>query len=501
MSKEIKQIKKQKKRFEFLLNEIQEFNNIEYKYDIATFAANYATYRHTGYYYSTKLEKIFTNYAKTINIELEKDYKPNSFLHVLTTAAVIGGHTRVVEKWIEQSPNNQVHSVVCIKQEDFELPQKLKDAIKSKNGELIIFETNNLKENAIKLRKIASKFEYVILHIHMDDPTALVAFGTEDFKRPVIFFNHADHMFWLGKSIIDKLATIKDYADIITLPKRNIKNSFMLGVPIESRINKIIDKNEAKKKINIDTNKKLIISIGTPHKYIPLQNKSIVKKLLNIVRNNKNIEVIIIGPKGSDTPWQNIYKKSNKTIKAIGPVEYNKGYFDYINAADLVIDSWPMGGGTVMIDAISCNIPVLTLKNPLNQYDYLYKSQAYCNTDKELYEKTKLILNNDKFRNILLKELKQNLEQDHSVENWGKKLQKLIELTPKYHTIKDISNEIENTSIGEADICLNYSYNPNFINQRYDKQIIYKLLYFWAKYILRNEEKKYKYIKKYCKYI
>ena len=160
-----------------------------------------------------------------------------------------------------------------------------------------------------------------------------------------------------------------------------------------------------------------------------------------------------------------------------------------------------MGGGTVMMDAISCNIPVLTLKNPLNQFDYLYKSQAYCNTDKELYKKTKLILNNDKFRNILLKELKQNLEQDHSVENWGKKLQKLIELTPKYHTIKDISNEIENTSIGEADICLNYSYNPNFINQRFDKQIIYKLLYFWAKYILRNEEKKYKYIKKYCKYI
>ena len=56
----------------------------------------------------------------------------------------------------------------------------------------------------------------------MDDPTAVVAFGIEKFERPVIFYNHSAHLFWIGKSIADiVLDVVKD--NEITKKQRNIK--------------------------------------------------------------------------------------------------------------------------------------------------------------------------------------------------------------------------------------------------------------------------------------
>ena len=495
MEKELVFIKIQQKYFEFLLDKIKKTTNIEDKIDLACFAANYATYHHTGYYYSKILEKEFVDYAKTIQVELNKTYSPNSFLHVLTVAQTLGGHTRVVEKWIEQSSSNQIHSVVCINQQDYIIPQKLKEVVNSKKGQFVVFNYDNLRERAVKLRQIASNYEYIILHMHMDDPTALVAFGIEDFKRPIIFYNHADHMFWLGKSIIDKLANLRDCSDKLTIPKRNIPDSFKLGVPIEidNNIN-IIDKNEAKAKLGFDTNKKLIISVGGAHKYKSFKNKSFTNYLLEILHENDNVQIVVIGPASDEKLWDKVSKKSNYLIKAIGEVDYDKEYFDYLNAADLVIDSWPMGGGSVMIDAISCGTPILSLENPFGQFDYLVNSIAYCKTPDELYKKVKLTLYDNKFKNDLLNEIKLNFEKDHSIKNWGKKLEQLIQLTPKVHTVKDLSQELENKEIDDASILLNCIYNSKFL--QYKKHIIYCMLYYFSKYIIHNKKLTFKFLKK-----
>ena len=167
----------------------------------------------------------------------------------MTTSCKVGGHTRVVEKWINLAPCYQKHSVALLDQEG-EIPQKLKDNIKNKNGELYIFnKDDDIFQKAIKLRELASKFEYVVLNIHMDDPTALVAFGSEEFSRPILFFNHADHLFWVGKSISD---IILDFRTIksITKTRRNIENPYFLGIPPETEEKYIeqYDKNETRKK-------------------------------------------------------------------------------------------------------------------------------------------------------------------------------------------------------------------------------------------------------------
>ena len=499
--REVQAVKNQQKQFEKLLNKINNTKNTDDKIDLACIAAKCATYKSTGYYYSTKLEKVFTDYAKSIKVEIKKEYKPNTYLHVLTKAYKGGGHTRVVEKWIEQGESSQVHSVICINQDKEEINEKLKNAINKKNGKLILLENEPLKEKAIKLRQIASQYEYIILHTHMEDPTALIAFGTEDFKRPVIFYNHADHMFWLGKSIIDILATLREYSDEITIPKRNIHNSFKIGVPIEVKRNIVIDKIQAKEKLGISIDKKVIITAGGSHKFKPLADKSILDYLYRIVNNQENAQIYVIGPSPIEEMWADISIKSKEKIKVLGELDYNGEYFDYINAADLVIDSWPMSGGTVMIDAISCNTPVISLKNPLGQFDYLAKSAAYCKTEEEFYEKTKKILNDENFRNNLLSEVQNNLHDEQSEEIFREKLKKLIELTPNVHRVKDLSNETENKQIDDAVILLNYIYNKHFLKKRYDKLFVYLIIHIIAKYILKNRKISYKYLMKYYSWL
>ena len=67
---------------------------------------------------SPELEKPFLDLAKTLPVFTGVQYSPNSFLHVMTQSYTTGGHTRVVERWVNNSPTEQKHSIVLLDQEE-----------------------------------------------------------------------------------------------------------------------------------------------------------------------------------------------------------------------------------------------------------------------------------------------------------------------------------------------------------------------------------------------
>ena len=124
--------------------------------------------RGLGIYSCPDLERPFLELAKTLPVSLKTDYTPNSYLHVMTQAYLVGGHTRVVERWIDTSPVTEKHSVVLLNQEKETYPAKLVDICNTHNGELYLFYDANLIDRAKRLRDLASQYQYVILHIHID---------------------------------------------------------------------------------------------------------------------------------------------------------------------------------------------------------------------------------------------------------------------------------------------------------------------------------------------
>ena len=376
----------QRANFEKMLDIIEKTKDIEKRLETAEFALHYAVFNNTGYFTSSILEKVFTDYAKSLKANLSGiQYKPNSFLHILTEGYVAGGHTRVVERWIENTPFSQSHSVVILKHNGAVLETLTKN-IANKNGEFIIFDTSlNLKDRALKLRKLAMGYEYIILHTHMDDATATVAFGSDDFTRPVLFYNHASHLFWIGKSITDLHLDLFEKDELTA--RREISNTYFLGIPSKEIELTNSNKSTIRKKLNLQLDKKIIITAGSEVKFKSIDNENLGTLIEQIIDDECVFYAIGISPNNKE--WCKAKEKSGGKIIPLGVINFDDGYMDYIKSADLYLDSYPFPGGTASIDAISAGVPTLSLKTALLQLDYLRKTDGYCHTKDEFIEKAK----------------------------------------------------------------------------------------------------------------
>ena len=149
-------IEKKRNIFEKLIEKIKISKTLEKKLYYAEIALKFAVKQPTGYYTSSFLENFYLEYAKTLKFSNNnQEYKKNTFLHVLTSGYNSGGHTRVIERWIENAPISQEHSVVVLKPVN-EL-SVLEKNIKEKNGNYILFEKNiDLATRALKLRELAT---------------------------------------------------------------------------------------------------------------------------------------------------------------------------------------------------------------------------------------------------------------------------------------------------------------------------------------------------------
>lgn len=284
---------------EKVLERLKAEDNFEIKLELAMYCSDYLVYNNSGYFTSSVLENFFLDFAKKIKIDLRDIvYSKNSVLHVMSEGYKTGGHTRVVERWIDNAPNNQKHSVVFTRKNSSELTT-LENNIKNKNGESITLGNEmSLKEKAIELRKLAMKYEFVILHTHMEDPTPIIAFGVEEFKRPVFLYNHASHMAWLGKSIADLVLDIEN-KDEVTKIKRGISNTYFLGVPSKKISLTVADKAAVRKKLNLPLDKKIIVTSGGEARYRTICGNSFIDYLKKIMDNNTYCYVIGVKPKSS----------------------------------------------------------------------------------------------------------------------------------------------------------------------------------------------------------
>lgn len=443
--------------FKKILNKLNASNNMQEKWNLAYHALQYVTFAGTGYYYSKDLESFYVWCAGAIDIEdYNVEYKKNSFLHVMTEAYLTGGHTRVVERWIGQSDPEQKHSVVIINQV-LPCPDLLEKNVKSRNGEFILLTEENVFAKAVELRKLGLQYEYIILHTHMHDPTATIAFGTEKFTRPIILFNHADHMFWLGRSIADIVADIRTIKTI-SKTRKNMDNTFMLGIPVENRSIEIKDKDKARSLLGIPQDKKIILLIGGESKFESICGDSIVPTLQKILDKQDDLICYIMGPSPEVEYWKRAYQTTEGKVIPLGPISYGTEYFDYIAAADLIIDSYPTSGGTALLDCIMSGKTVLSMKTVLGQLDYIEKSQSICSNKEELVEKAIKVLNDEKYAKELSTGLRKLFDEECAQKNWSKRLKELLEKTPKTHNVKDLTQEVEPLYIDDYDVVIDMTY-------------------------------------------
>ena len=128
---------KNQKKFKNFFNLLDKNKNLEERLCIAQKALSFATYNNVGCFVSNVLENFYCDIAESLSVDnIPQTYEPDTVLHVMTLSHLIGGHTRVVEKWINLAPERQKHSVALLNQ-TCEIPKKLKDNEKIKTASFI----------------------------------------------------------------------------------------------------------------------------------------------------------------------------------------------------------------------------------------------------------------------------------------------------------------------------------------------------------------------------
>ena len=459
------------KTFEKKVCEVQHATSLDERMKLAIAAVEYAVYHPTGYYASPEIEGVFLEAAQLIP-EVKCSPQKGTILHVLTQSYASGGHSRVVQRWIDMSDSKEGHSIVLLNQKNEIEPEWLKAAVDRHNGKMIRFEEPNIMKRAAKLRQLAADFERVILHTHMDDPTALIAFGVESFTTPILLFNHADHLFWLGVSISDMVADM--HYDHISYTRRNVARSYTLGIPCApSEFAQMDKKEELRKELGIDADAFVLLSVGNDHKYAKLGSKGLCSMIEKVVQQNAKVLCYAIGPDMSNNDWRKGYEETKGKIKPLGVIGDKERYRMYLQAADLYLGSFPFPGYTAMMDAVQCGLPYLQLMVSRQQQSILLlepnidQSKCICYSENELVTSIKAVMNDKQNYNSLYDECSLWAEGYSNQDRWKNRLYDMYTVCPTKHVIYkfDIKRG-DQAFIEDADVLLGFLYSKTEIEPK-----------------------------------
>ena len=404
----------------------------EKQIELLKLSITWACTNSVGKFSDKQIEKHLSDIAKKYSVP-NKIINSKSVLHVATKVYEVGGHARLIEKWIKFSSEDETHSLYLTNQNAQQVPEWLNSVVAEKNGE--IYASNNHEDEineSLLLRETASEYEYIVLHSHMDDVVPLIAFGTEEFTRPIFLYNHADHMFWVGLSIADVLLDLSLDGKNLTQKKRGkpFVNS-VLPIPIERQDS---GRELRKNKINLKQhNKKIIVSMASEYKYRSIDAYDFIGAALDIVGRVDDVEFIVIGPdKKSEKLWDEAYRKSCGHVNAIGYKLKNEVEY-YKDIVDIYIDSFPFNSYTSMLEFAITGKPVLSLDTPFSKLDVLQNKSALCVGVRNLVESAVgVLLGKHKISEYIIKD---EVESVHGISAWVSKKNMIINSAPKIHRL------------------------------------------------------------------
>jgi len=187
---------------------------------------------------------------------------------------------------------------------------------------------------------------------------------------------------------------------------------------------------------NIPDNAVTIISSG---RYQKFQNIHFLNSVIDSMMDMPNLHYIIVGLSENKLPPLNL--SDEKIKQRIHIFEWSPDYEKYLSLADICLDTYPSGGGFVLMDAASLHIPIVSFTDStsesFDQYDW--------NPAQEIFIQDSILLVD---RNNLL-ELKSVInklyvDKEYRIEMGNKAYISVIEL---YNNIDKNVKKIENLYI------------------------------------------------------
>lgn len=326
----------------------------------AKMAALIAVESHCGIYSSPRIERLLTTIGKASEPVSEPRPMPTAVrrvLHVSTEIYPFGGHSKMLRLWIENDPGRQ-HSLVLTNQ-CVPVPADIMAAVVDQGGK-VHWRLNRWPGDVMgvvtKLRRIARNYDLIVLHTSYDDVVPSIAFAQSDRYPPVLFLNHADHLFWIGSAISQVVGSMRAAAMELAETRRGIAPERSMLVPI--LVNPTVrrtSREEARKALGVADDEVLLISVARALKYRSLDGMPYAQVHAEVLRDHPKARLLVVGA-GDQPDWREAAASVSGRIESLTARD-PKPYFE---AADVYLDSYPFCSATSMMEAAGYGLPCIT---------------------------------------------------------------------------------------------------------------------------------------------
>ena len=241
--------------------------------ETATFHAQtacaFAYHNHTGLWASPEVERMLVVIGKTA-LRAQAPSLPRGegagierVLHVLSQVGAVGGHSRMVWRWMGQD-DTRSHSVALTRQGSLPVPAELVEMAHRSSGSVhsISRSRGGMLSRAQALRDLAADFDLVILHIYAEDVVPLVAFADKTGIPPVAFLDQADHTFSCGAGHADIYVGLRAAGIDLAIERRGVDPSRVCELPITlPPIDRTFSRAEAKRRMGWPDDSVVLLSI------------------------------------------------------------------------------------------------------------------------------------------------------------------------------------------------------------------------------------------------
>jgi len=322
-------------------------------------AAHYAWMNHPGRFSSEELERALVETSSTLRSPSPRGARSGGVVHIMTQALQTGGHTRLAWRWIEG--DHRRASVVLTAQGWNPIPDPLRVAVASAGGAILDLAArpNSLVGRAARLRRAIASAEVVVQHTHPFDAVAMLALAGWQDRPPVLFMNHADHVFWLGTTSSDAVAEFRASGMRLTRSYRGVdpRRSVSLPLPVAALVPSL-SRDDARARLGVGSGEGVVVSVASAYKFEPTGAIDYLEVMADAIRALPHLRVLVVGP-SMEGRWVDAARETDGRIQALG---IRKDFVDVLVAADIYVDSMPVASLTSLLEAGLLGLPLVSVE-------------------------------------------------------------------------------------------------------------------------------------------
>ncbi len=205
---------------------------------------------------------------------------------------------------------------------------------------------------------------------------------------------------------VDYIVTPSDDFDDVLLKKGfDLSKRITLGIPVQTKFSKLIDKNEAKKNLGLDLSKKTVMMMSGGVGF-----GNIAKLVLNLNKCKTDFQIVCVCGRNAKLKKElECLKEKGKIKKDIFIMGFVNNVDEIMSASDVLIGKI---GGVAIAEAFNKFLPIIANKKlPFQEYDnmvYLRERNAceYISDNNKAYQVVDEFFTNTEKYNLMQKQIK-----------------------------------------------------------------------------------------------